>query len=277
MTDARATETRFIEVQDGRLFVEIVGAGRPVVFVHSGITDSGMWDAQFAGLNLGARIVRYDMRGFGQSSAVGEPYSHVDDLLAVVTSLGIENPTVVAASMGARVAVDLALRNMIEIERMLLVGPALSGVRFEDPELRGCWERMSEAWERGDIESVIDIETRFWINGPERPEGGADAAVIEQVKTMQRRIIELLPETEEDPEIEEPDVTEERLGRLTMPILVVVGEHDVSDIHRNAELIRTSASDANVVVMPNTGHLPSMESSDAFNKLVLDFLAQSPS
>ncbi len=266
-------ETVGIDVAGGRLHAQIAGTGADVLLVHSGISDGGMWNGQFTALAESYRVARYDLRGFGQSSAVSEPYSHVDDLLAVVDALELEKPAVIAASMGARVTLDAALREPARFSRLVLVGPAISGRGFEDEELRACWAEMSTLWDDGNIAAAIDLETRFWINGPGR-DGSADERVIARVNEMQRRIAELLPEDENDPEIEEEAAVADRLNQLAMPILVIVGEHDVSDIQRNAAEIVSSAADARIVTLPDTGHLPNMESVDEFNRLALEFLAE---
>lgn len=263
--------TRDITVNGGRLRAEVAGAGDDLLLVHSGITDAGMWDDQFAAFAEHFRVARYDLRAFGESSAVDGPFSHVDDLLAVVDQLNLTSPRVVAASMGARVAIDAALRDPAAFDRLLLVGPAVSGLGFEDEALRACWREMSDAWDAGEIERAIDIETRFWISGPTRP-GSADEAVIARVNQMQQRIVELMPDDEEDPELEEEIAAVDRLAELTVPILVVVGEHDVSDIHRNARAIANGAANAHITTLAGTGHLPNMEAVADFNRLALEFL-----
>lgn len=47
-----------------------VGEGEPLVLIHAGIADMRMWDPQVAPFAERPRVVRYDMRGFGQSPAV---------------------------------------------------------------------------------------------------------------------------------------------------------------------------------------------------------------
>lgn len=260
----------FIEVHEGRLFVEQAGEGDDVLLVHAGIADSRMWDDQIDPLARSFRVTRYDLRGYGKSSAADVEHSPVDDMAQVISALALETPRVIAASMGARVTIDLALRSPDLFSRLLLVGPAVSGRGFDDPALHACWDEMSAAWNAGDVERTIDIETRFWIHGPTRVDGSADASVIERVREMQRRIVELLPD--EDLEIEAALPAFERLDQLTVPVFVIVGEHDVSDIHRNAEVIQSSAPNALAVTLPGTGHLPNMEQVDEFNRLALEFL-----
>ena len=268
----RQTAPRYVDVDGGRLYAETAGAGRDLLLVHSGITDLRMWDGQFAHFSAHFRVTRFDMRGFGRSTAVTGPYSHVDDLARVIAALGLERPRVVAASLGGRVALDLALRSPEVIERLLLVGPAVGGARFTDTALRACWAEMSAAWEAGDVETAIELETRFWINGPGRPDGGAAPAVLARVLEMQRRIVELLPADDDDPELAEPFAALDRLGELSLPVLVVVGAHDVSDIHHNAAAIGAAVEGAEVVTLPDSGHLPNLELEAEFNRLALAFL-----
>lgn len=270
MTLEPEQRTDYIEVQQGRLFVEQIGAGDDVLLVHAGIADSRMWDDQIDALVRHFRVTRYDLRGFGQSSAADVEHSPVDDMAELIEALALDSPRVIAASMGARVTLDLALREPDLFSRLLLVGPAVSGLGFDDPALHACWNEMSAAWNAGDVERTIDIETRFWVNGPTRVDGSADESVLERVREMQRRIVELLPE--EDLEIEADPPAFERLDQLTMPVLVIVGEHDVSDIHQNAEAIQATAPNALAVTLPSAGHLPNMEEVDEFNRLALEFL-----
>ncbi|CAN5753726.1 alpha/beta hydrolase [soil metagenome] len=270
MDDPAPRTEKSIDVGTGKLVLELAGHGDDVLLVHSGISDCRMWDGQFDVLAGRFRVTRYDLRGFGRSSAVDREYSHVDDLLQVIAALDLNTPRVVAASMGARVAIDAALRSPGRFGRLLLIGPAISGRGFEDPTLRACWDAMSAAWDAGDVEKMIDIETRFWINGPTRIDGSVDESVLERVREMQRRIVELQPD--EDLEVAADPPAASRLEQLAMPVLVIVGEHDVSDIHRNARSIVDAAADTRIVIVPGTGHLPNMEEPDAFNELVLEFL-----
>jgi pimeloyl-ACP methyl ester carboxylesterase len=259
-----------IAVDGATLSFELAGSGPDLVLVHSGITDRRMWDDQFLELARSFRTARYDLRGFGESSAVTGEYSHVDDLRAVIDGLGFERPHVVAASLGARVAIDLAVDEPDAFESMVLIGPALSGSRFEDPRLRACWEQMEAAWDAGDIERVIELETAIWVDGPTRPDGASNPVAIERVREMQRGIYAKALEDDPERDIEPPAL--ERLGNLRMPLLVLVGEHDVSDIHHNASRIVEAAATARLVVIPGTGHLSNLEEPDAFNEIVLEFL-----
>src|SRR5690606_11396205 len=61
-------ERGYAEVNGARLYYEVAGSGPALVLIHAGIADCRMWDEQFAALAARYRVVRYDQRGYGQSS-----------------------------------------------------------------------------------------------------------------------------------------------------------------------------------------------------------------
>lgn len=64
----------------------------------------------------------------------------------------------------------------------------------------------------------------------------------------------------------------DRLHTLTMPTLIVIGERDVLDFHRMADIMTERIAGAQKVVMPRVGHMSSMENPEWFNEIVLEFL-----
>ena len=70
-----------------RRYFEVAGAGGPVVLLHAGICDSGMWDPQWERLASGHRSVRCDFRGYGRSSLAPGTYSHPGDVIELLDEL----------------------------------------------------------------------------------------------------------------------------------------------------------------------------------------------
>src|SRR3712207_6073571 len=102
-----------------------------------------MWDDQVPAFAARHRVVRYDLRGFGASSppALGEPYTHADDLSALLTHLGIARATVVGLSMGGWVAQDFALAHPAALRALVLVDSYVRRYPF-GPGLVGTLERL---------------------------------------------------------------------------------------------------------------------------------------
>jgi len=66
------------------------------------------------------------------------------------------------------------------------------------------------------------------------------------------------------------------LGEIAVPTLIVVGEHDIPDVHAHAGALEAGILGGRRVVLAGSGHLPQLEVPDAFNELVLEFLSALP-
>ena len=118
-------DSGFIEVEGGRLFYIVEGAGRPVVFLHGAPGDHSMWNPQVAAFAPGFRVGRYDIRGFGQSRTEPPPapgsYSRIQDLSSVLERLDFRSTHLVGYSMGSGIAVNFAFKHPDRVERLVLV------------------------------------------------------------------------------------------------------------------------------------------------------------
>ena len=84
-------------------------AAPTVLLLHQGVADRRGW-AEVAGLLAPElTVVAYDRRGYGQTQASTEPFSHLDDLLAVLDHIGAGPVWLVGASAGGGLALDAAL------------------------------------------------------------------------------------------------------------------------------------------------------------------------
>src|SRR5689334_17240860 len=90
-----------------------------------------MWEPLLPALAHEFRVVRPDLRGFGDSPLPGEAYADADDLDALLGSLGIPEAAVVGSSYGGRVAMELATRHPARVSSLVLLCPARRGV---DPD-----------------------------------------------------------------------------------------------------------------------------------------------
>lgn len=123
----------FIEVlvPGGMLRGEDAGSGEPVVMLHAGGTDRRVWEPNADLLrNEGYRVIRCDMRGYGQSPPSEAPFSLVADALAVLDACGVDSAHFVGLSMGAATSVDLAIAEPSRVRTLTLVAPGLSGYEW---------------------------------------------------------------------------------------------------------------------------------------------------
>ena len=154
------------------------GSGPAILLLHAGITDRRMWEPQMAPLSESRRVIRFDARGFGQSGPIAAPYHPYDDAVAILDAAGVERATVVGASMGGLCAIDLALAHPERVSALVAVGIGPGG-RVPDARLRAGWDAVSAAYEAGDVERAIDLDTAMWVQDP---------AIVAQVRAWNTAI-----------------------------------------------------------------------------------------
>ncbi len=263
-------ESGTADVNGARIGYEISGEGEPLVLVHAGIADGRMWDTQIDAFSRRCRTIRYDLRGFGRSPMVPGPYSHADDLHALLDALEVDRAVLVGCSMGGGAVIDFALENPERARALVLVGSAISGFEFDEgpPEE---WEELVAADEAGDLERLSELEVRMWVDGPRRGPDAVDPAVRDLVRGM--NLIALKNEAMQLGEELEPErPAASRLSGIHAPTLVIVGDEDRARILAAADLLEGELPDARKTVVAGTAHLPNMERPEEFNRLVLDFL-----
>ena len=269
----------FVDVGGRELYWEAKGEGRVLVLVHAGIADSGMWDAQFDVWAEHARVIRYDLAGFGRSRLRPGPFSHVRDLHELLARLGVESAALIGLSLGGRIALELALVHPELVEALVLVAPGLPDHEWSR-EANAASDEEDRLFEAGDLDGAVEVNLRFWVDGPGQPPDRVEPGVRERVRTMLRRSYELyrraLEEGEPGPaEVLRPPASE-RLAEIRVPTLIVVGDADVPDIVAICDRLAAGIPGARKVVYPGVAHMLPMERPAEFNRLVLYFLAQEP-
>ena len=261
----------FVGVNGTRIRYEVQGEGTAVVFIHAGIVDLGMWDAQMAAFAGQYQVVRYDVRGWGQTAEpVGEFSDHAD-LWGLLTYLGIEQAILVGCSWGGKIAIDFALTYPEMVKALVLVGSGLGGYDFTMTGVAEKSKAIAEAYVEGDKALVAELITQIWFDGPNRTQKQVDNIKRTRVYEMALHMIEL-PEPEGSKRIELDPPAIERLTEIMTPTLVLVGQEDVEDIHHIAAILMDNIVKADKVMMSDTAHLPNMERPSTFNRFVLEFL-----
>jgi pimeloyl-ACP methyl ester carboxylesterase len=262
---------------NGELAVHAQGTGVPVVFLHAGVADRRMWDAQVATIGRdggGYRAIAYDRRGFGNSLPVEEAWSHVDDLMRVLDAVAGREPAVlVGSSQGGRIALDAALAEPARVRALVLVAPAISGApeATEVPPAIQAWiDAVERAEAAADIDRINELEAHAWLDGPLEPEGRVGGDVRELFLEMNG--IALRAE-ERGSEIEPPSAYA-RLHDVAVPALIMWGDLDFPRIAQRCEILVARLPHARPHKMTGVAHLPNLERPDEFNRVLLDFLAR---
>jgi pimeloyl-ACP methyl ester carboxylesterase len=124
-----------IEADGGRLHVEATGKGPAVVLLHGGSADSRMWQGQLAALAGHYRVIRYFLRGLGQSPPPAAPYRMSDDLTAVLDHLGVDSAALCGFSTGGTIALEFAARYPARAAALVLIGAIVPALGRRPPRL----------------------------------------------------------------------------------------------------------------------------------------------
>lgn len=246
-----------------------VGAGPPVLLVHAGVADRRMWDPVVPALSHSFRVIRPDLRGFGDSPQPPEAYADADDLDALLGALGVGQAAVVGASFGGRVALELATLHPARVGSLVLLSPALRGL---DPtaDVEAFDEEEDRLLEAGDLEGAVDLNVRTWL-GPE-----ADEPTREALAAMQRRAFEVQLAADAVPPGPQPRRVDVDPAAIAVPTVVVTGDLDSHHFQAIGAHLLEQVPGAEQVRLGWAGHLPSLERPDAVLALLLDVLRDDP-
>lgn len=269
--------SRFVEVENGRLYVEEAGEGPAVAFLHPGLWDSRTWDPQFESFAERYRVLRYDARGYGRSSRPepGVPYSHARDLLAVLDDAGIERAALIGCSMGGTNEIDFALEHPNRVLALVLVAAGVAG--FEGTaEQEVAWEAwygereppIDAAVQAGDLERAQDLRLRtMWAQlGTDDPAG----ARIREIAFD--NLHELTMDESAKEKLDPPAFA--RLGEIAVPTLVLPADHDPPEMDPMCSAIAERIPNARLVRIPETDHVINLRRPEAFDRVVLEFLGE---
>ncbi len=264
-------QTGFFGPEGARIYYEVAGAGHPLLLIHAGIADSRMWDDQFELFAQQYRVVRYDLRGFGQSEVPAGPFSNSEDIVNLLHLLGIQKTALIGISFGSKVALDFALSYPDMVDALVLGAPSVGGSPSSE-DVQCFNEEEDAALAQGDLAAATEVNLRMWVDGPLRTPEQVKPAVRERVRIMQHHAFTVpYPESAEDLSLTPPAIT--RLTEILVPTLVIVGDHDIPSKIALTEHLATAIPGTRKLVISGVAHMVSMEQPEVFNRAVLAFLA----
>lgn len=246
------------------------GNGDPVVFLHAFPFNAAMWEYQYAALEADHRVIGIDLPGFGSSPAPTDPKAttmdHWADLVAgVLEELGLEQPPIVAASMGGYLVFALVRRHLDVLGPLVLVATRPKSDDVDTWEKRTSQQQALEGGEdlatlaKGMVDNLLSQASL------ERPEL-VDYVLALMQHNLPEGWIAALEAMKNRPDA---------MGALRgMPrkTLVVAGELDRITPLAESTLITRLVADGELVVVKDSSHLPNLENPVEFNEVLVRFL-----
>ncbi|PWC06210.1 alpha/beta fold hydrolase [Mycetocola zhujimingii] len=266
-----------LDVPGARLYYETDGhaSDEPLLLIHAGIATLRMWDPIIGMLASDHYVIRYDTRGFGATTCGPDPYSDRDDARACLDHLGVLRATVVGASRGGRIGLDVAVETPDRVAGIVTIGSGPSGfpeVELTDAEEELCTQ-LDRASEADDHARIADLEVRLWSIGPLRNEEDLDADFVRTAYELNRLNLRHQTATVGAAIDLEPPAYD-RVVDLEIPALVTVGEFDITPALVQFEYLAATIPHATRHVFTDAAHLPSVEHPRQFLEVLKPWLSE---
>jgi 3-carboxy-cis,cis-muconate cycloisomerase len=265
---ARRAEQRTLTSTTRPIPVHYIDAGpddAPVVVLSNSLGSTiGMWDGVVPELTARYRVVRYDLRGHGETSTPPGPYAIEDlgaDLIALLDRIGVERASLVGSSIGGMASVWVAAHARARVERLVVIG---SAARLGPAS---GWLDRSRAVLMEGTARVAEAVTPRWV---------APAFAAAHPEVMERYRVMFAAA---DPAgyagcciaIAGMDLTD-ALGRITAPTLVAVGSEDPATPPGLSQVMVEAIPGARLAIIDGGAHLPSLDQPAEVARLLLEHL-----
>lgn len=255
------------------------GSGAPVVFVHGAVADLRFWEPQRAAFAEQYRFISFSQRyhGAGGWPDEGTQYSaetHAADLAGFIKALALGPVHLVGLSYGGTVAALLATKEPRLLRTLTLAEPALFGLLADSPEGKVAleeWTRgvvpMTTALKAGDTvgatKRLIALVTGDSVENFDKLPPDMRQGFLDNARTLPR-LFAAPP----------PAITCDALRGITVPTLLVRGEHTPRFFTATNEAVSKCIPGSKAVTVTKASHAISFDNPTEFNRAVMGFIGQ---
>jgi pimeloyl-ACP methyl ester carboxylesterase len=266
----------YAQSSGAKLYFEDTGAGHPIIFVHEFGADHREWETQVRWFSRHYRCITFNARGYPPSDVPEDDASYgqdhaTEDVAAVLKHLAIEKAHVVGLSMGAFATLHFGMRYP-QMATSLVVAGCGSGAPKSEREI---FKKQCDATAARFLKEGSGTLARALGLGPTRvqlqnkdPRGWEEFVQHLSEHSPKGSALTLRNYQALRPSLYD---LEDQLAKMTVPLLLVVGDEDDPCLDANLFLKRAIPS-AGLWTVPRTGHAVNLEEPDAFNRGVQEFL-----
>ena len=255
------------------LYRECFGQGTPVMLIHGALSDHTFFSDVARNISNHCKVILYDRRGYGENPfIVGMDYSlqtQAKDAYQVLKFFTAEPVCVVGHSVGAHIALELAIQHPHIVKRLVLVEPSLA-FHSEDAQILAHWR--SELTSLAKSKQILRIFSSFQqLTGAKRNERTSFTPKTQpiQLDRMRKNL-----QTFVYGDLQEMDSfvpLETQLRQLDVPIIMAVTQHNLDNAFFNTAIHDGAYFGWPVVSFPGT-HSSIKEHAEAFSKKLIDVL-----
>jgi pimeloyl-ACP methyl ester carboxylesterase len=244
-----------------------VGEGLPLVLMHGTLFDHTMFAPQYEDLSDEFRVVAFDFRSREESLA--SPYDLdvlVSDCVRVLDDLEIETGVIGGMSLGAFVALRVAIRHPDRVRGAVLIGGQAGSFAADDIDGWAAHYASRRGETVGTEFARAECDTNFYAavreRQPDLVRSWGERFAQRSGESMYHEVQSWLHMSDE----------RDQLPHLTAPTLVVHGDHDAAIPVAAAVETYDALPDAELLVLPRTGHAANLERPAEVNAAIRDLM-----
>lgn len=277
-----AIETRDVEVGDYVFHLSQAGPrdGEPIVWLHGsgpGVTALSNWEWMIGELGDAYHCVAPDMIGYGDSTHPDPPPQglgaftalRVETLLALLDALGLDRVSLVGNSMGGVISLALAQRTPERVSKIVLMG---SGGASVEGGLTPGLLKLITFYDNPTVGNMADLLSRF-VYDPSFFGSQLSEIAAARLPRATRPEVERSHRATFAAGSTPLNFSEETLGAMTQPTLIVHGNDDQIVPVAAGEWFAAHIPGARLEIFADTGHWLQLEQGPKFAALLRSFLA----
>ena len=237
-----------IILQNEIVHYEVLGRGRPIVFLHGWVGSWRYWIPSMQAASMNFRAYAIDMWGFGDSAKSTNRYLLTQQLQLLdnfLEELGIGKIALVGHGLGALVALLFAEKNPADVDRVMAVGVPLDLAQVDSRMYQASPEELAH-W-------LLDSTPDSNAARDEAPKADRDA-IFHSLRHLDQIDISELP------------------NRLKIPCLLVHGQNDPAIKIATQENVSLLPQHFHFLTFETAGHFPMLDVPNKFNRLMTDFM-----
>ncbi|MBB4576629.1 alpha/beta fold hydrolase [Rhizobium lentis] len=233
------------DVNDIQMYYAEYGEGDPILFIHGGLGNTGVWGHQIAEFARDHLVIVADSRGHGRSTRSQQPFGYdlmTSDYVALLDYLKIDKVTLVGWSDGGIIGIDMAMRYPEKLTRVIAQAANVTtdGVKPDVLSNKTFNDYITVAGEQYRKLSPTPNEYK---------------AFVDQISRMWKT---------------QPNWTATELGKIMLPVTLAIGDHDEAVKLDHTEMMAKEIPGAKLVILKDASHFAMLQDPAGYNAMIRD-------